>query len=98
MLPQLLKILEQALHPDERDDAVIFGSSALVLQGVSLEREIDDLDVFVSTTLFEKIAERFPVQYKPGKDDGQIAYIKPPASNKIEFLKSFPGVDFEKVR
>ena len=74
---------------------VVFGSSATAVRGVSLGRDINDLDLFVSETTFEKIATRLPVQFKQGGDGEMVPYLA--LSEKIEILKSFPGVSFANV-
>jgi hypothetical protein len=56
---------------------------------------LGDLDVFASYLTFERISERYPAQAKPAKEGGDVPFIQPYAD--IEVLKSFPGVEFEKV-
>ena len=92
MLQVLLgKTLAQLL-PEERKGIVIFGSSALVLQGVNLGRDINDLDLFVSEATFEGMTKRFEKRFKAGKDGEQIPYLAPVEG--IEILHSFPGIQF----
>ena len=80
---------------DEFGVAAKQSSSAIALRGVSLGREINDLDLFVSDATFDKIASRLPVQTKLGRDGEEVPYLTP--SEKIEILKSFPGVTFADV-
>jgi hypothetical protein len=81
--------------PEEREFVVVFGSSAIALRGISLGREINDLDLFVSDATFDKISSRLPVHFKDGKNGERVPYLSP--SEKIEILKSFPGVTFRDV-
>jgi hypothetical protein len=97
MLSDLLIKLKSQLLLTEQSGVVIFGSLAIVLQGVALGRPIDDLDIFASEEAFEKLAKRFQIQFKDGTDGAKVAYLKPLPDEKIEILRSFPGVTFEDV-
>ena len=94
-IAKLIQLLSEALSEEERTNVVIFGSAAIVLHGVHLDRKVGDLDVFASYLTFERISERYPVQAKPAKEGGDVPVIQPYAD--IEILKSFLGVEFEKV-
>lgn len=95
MLHVLLgKTLAQLL-PEERNSVVIFGSSALVLHGVDLQRDINDLDLFVSQATFEGMTKRFERRFKAGKDGENIPYLAP--SEGVEILQSFPGIHFHEA-
>jgi hypothetical protein len=52
-LSDLLRDTREKLVPEERQAVVVFGSSAIVLRGISVGREINDLDLFVSNEAFE---------------------------------------------
>jgi hypothetical protein len=90
-MDELLRCLAQLFPETERTEMVIFGSAAIVLQGVDIGRSVGDLDVFVSQATFEALAVRFGKQEKPGSD-GPVPFIAP--ARKIEILASFPGVEF----
>jgi hypothetical protein len=92
--PDLVSAAAECLSLDERNLVVVFGSSAIVLRGVPLGREINDLDLFVSDATFAKFAVRFDVKMKSGRD-GPVPYMNP--CEGVEILKSFPGVEFEDV-
>jgi hypothetical protein len=94
-IAKLIRLLSEALSEEERTDVVIFGSAAIILHGVDLGRNVGDLDVFASYLTFEGISERYPAQSKPAMEGGDIPFIQPYAD--IEILKSFPGVEFDKV-
>lgn len=81
----------------DQENFVLFGSAAIALNGVDLRREINDLDVFVSDETFKNLAPRFELKHKEGKgDEPPVPFYLP--AEKIEILKSFPGVLFEDVR
>lgn len=81
---------------EERSNYVLFGSAAILMNGVDLGRAIADLDIFVSDATFRSLKGRFPLRSKDASEGGLVcSYI--PAEN-VEILKSFPGVTFEQVR
>lgn len=92
---KLIQLLSETLFEEEGKEVVIFGSAAIYLHGVELNRDIDDLDVFASNLTFKKISKRYEVQCKPAKEGGKVPFIAP--HDDIEILKSFPGVDFNNV-
>lgn len=92
---KLIQLLSQATSEQERVEMVIFGSAAIVLHGIDLGREVNDLDVFASDRMFERLSGRYAVLVKPAKEGGHVPFIQP--CDDIEILKSFPGVEFEKV-
>lgn len=94
-LTGLLTNAAAALLPEERGQVVVFGSSAVVLHGVHLGREIDDLDLFGSDAVFDKMSSRFPSKTKVGKDGEKVVSLIP--GEDIEIHKSFPGVVFADV-
>lgn len=84
------------LVPEEEwNSVVIFGSSAVVLNGVDIGREVDDLDVFVSDEIFERLKEKCELEELTKK--GDVPYLKF-ESLKAEILKTFPGVEFSEVK
>jgi hypothetical protein len=95
MLQVLLGKTLAHLLPEERGGVVIFGSSALALHGVDLGRDINDLDLFVSEATFARMAGRFEMQFKTGKEGEQIPYLI--LLEGVEILQSFPGIHFHEV-
>ena len=91
---ELIKQLANHVNAGERENFVIFGSAAICLNGVDLQREINDLDVFVSETTFNNLKSCFTEQFKKG-GDGPVPFLSP--ETDIEILKSFPGVQFDQV-
>ena len=55
---KLLDTLSCQLERRFHQEIVIFGSSALVLNGVALDRNINDLDVFVSEETFGSLKKK----------------------------------------
>jgi hypothetical protein len=92
MLADTLRETAILLLPEERQGVIIFGSSALMLHGVDLGREIDDLDLFVSEAAFKRMASRFELKSKDGKDGEKVPYLEP--LEGVEIHQSFPGVHF----
>lgn len=71
-------------------DAVVFGSAAIVLNGVDLGRQIDDLDVFVSDASYGALKAHHlcqEVEKKPG-----VYALRVDGVDDVEILKTFPGV------
>ncbi|WNV06656.1 hypothetical protein RP726_09675 [Candidatus Methylospira mobilis] len=89
----LINKLFEKTKNGELENVVIFGSSAIALNEINLDRHIDDLDIFVSECDYNKLKnnKNFSEQYKTSKD-GQIPYLTPKDGVKIEILKTFPGV------
>ena len=73
---------------DELADAVIFGSSAITLNGRDLERQVDDLDLFVSEVAYERLRQRATEVVK--KFGVTALDVGVP---NIEIFKTFPGVE-----
>lgn len=94
-LSNLLDILYSQIESKFHEDFVIFVSSAIVLNGIKLNREINDLDVFVSEETFNFLGEFLSQKTKDAKEGGEIYYLE--IAEKIEVLKSFPGVEFDEV-
>jgi len=92
-IKKLLSILRDAIQ--DESELAIFGSAAIALRGVDLEREIGDVDAFVSAEAFERLGRRLGVKNKRGKDGETVPYIQP--ANDIEILSGFPGVSFNQV-
>ena len=96
LIRDLIGVLKEKLDPPDLDQLVIFGSAAMVLNGVDIQRPVDDLDVFVSPTLFNKLARKFGTQYKPAKEGGEIPFVSF-GQDPIEILATFPGVEYADV-
>jgi hypothetical protein len=90
MLSDLLIKLKSQLLLTEQSGVVIFGSLAIVLQGVALGRPIDDLDIFASEEAFEKLAKRFQIQFK----DGTGGLSETAARREDRDTKVLPRCDF----
>jgi hypothetical protein len=87
---------------------VIFGSAALLLNGIDLEREIGDLDIFLSEQDWREIKAKIE-RFAPDDKKYQIAFkakLEAPEEQigrivlyggKVELLCEFPGVAFSEV-
>jgi len=87
-LDTLVKLLAAVLPPDALTDAVIFGSAAIQLHG--LPKVASDLDVFVSSAVFESCAQSkdFARERKgPG-----IERLRLRVCASVEIFADFPGV------
>lgn len=93
----LIQRLTVFVQPENRANFVLFGSAALVLHGIDLERAIGDLDVFVSEETFASLRVCFEEKTKSGKDNELVPFYCPDPGAKIEILKSFPDVSFDEV-
>src|ERR1700681_2772812 len=93
IIEKLVERLADFVHQGKRANFVLFGSAAITLHGVNLERSIGDLE-FVSEETFSSLHVCFDEQQKDG-NDGPVPFFCPAA--KIEILKSFPGVSFDGV-
>ena len=89
---KLLRDLSSQLPAELLEKVVIFGSSAMILNDVPLDRPVDDLDVFVSSETFDELGEIFEEKSKPATEGGSISYIV--ICEKIEAFKSFLGIEF----
>jgi len=94
---RLVDSLVVAISADEASKMLIFGSAAVALQGVDLGRAINDLDIFVSEAIFERLALRFGVEERAAPEGGTIFFIRPVKDVEIEILKTIPGLTFEPV-
>src|SRR5712692_9281797 len=89
----LIRQLLDRIPLGELSDAVIFGSSAVTLNGRDLKRKVDDLDLFVSDHAYEQLKSRAEeVQKKPA-----VMVLHIPGVEKVEILKTFPGVSHGEV-
>ncbi len=79
-----------------QDELVVFGSAAIVLNGIELGRPVADLDLFASDATFSRLSDKFSLRYKQ-INGGTAPYIVPIEGLPIEILTSFPGVRFENV-
>ena len=92
---KLLQDLASKLPEEWHAKVVVFGSSAMMLNGVRMGRSVDDLDVFVSSETFDQLRGHFKEKTKPATEGGSVPYIE--IGEKIEVLKSFPGVKFSEA-
>ena len=90
---RLLQDLASRLPEEFHEKVVIFGSAAMLLNGVRMERSVKDLDVFVSSETFEELRVRFDEKWKPATEGGSVPYIE--ICEEVEALKSFPGIEFD---
>src|SRR6185295_4232616 len=90
----IIKLL-RAVPLSALPDAVIFGSAAITLGGIDLERKVDDLDVFISETTFSQLVKDGQAE-EYEKSPGVWA-LKIPRVAKVELLKTFPGVSHDGV-
>ncbi|MFH2133243.1 MAG: hypothetical protein ABIK68_22920 [bacterium] len=77
------------------DDSVIFGSAAIALNGIDLKRETNDLDLFVSESLYKRLKTDYST-YEVVKSDG-VTCLEVGVPD-IEIWKTFPGVSHFQVR
>ena len=94
-LERLIQNFADLIEDNERKKFIIFGSAAIILNGVDLGREPDDLDFFVSEATFENLSKRFKVKNE-AKEIGEIIESLTPLPN-VEIYKTFPGVLFDLV-
>jgi hypothetical protein len=87
-------LLCEELQPCDLRELIIFGSAAITLNEKDLNREIDDLDLFASESLYSKL--KLKDSLKEGKKN-DVTYLKTGVS-KIEIWKSFPGVEYDTVK
>lgn len=76
-------------------EAVIFGSSAIVLHGIDLGRPINDLDLFISDSAYAKLKDN-PVCAEIAKKPG-VYTLHVQGVEDVEILKCFPGVEHSLV-
>lgn len=77
---------------DYRDGLVVFGSSALTLQGLDLKRPLGDFDIFASSQAFEAISN------KHGGGDGTKVIVRMLNGSQIDVANAFPGVTFQEAK
>jgi len=94
-MDDLIRLLASLIENDQRNNYILFGSAAIALRGIDLDRPINDLDVFVSQDTFEGLSKKFKLEEKPGNDGPAVPFYKP--AENIEIWKSFPGVTFSDV-
>lgn len=78
-------------------EAVIFGSSAIILHEIDLERSINDLDIFVSENDYARLKRLKNITEfeKTSNQTGiKIFALKVAGIEDIEILKAFPGVNY----
>ena len=92
---KLLQDLASRLPAEFHEKVVIFGSSAMLLNDVRMNRPVDDLDVFVSSETFDKLRGLFDVETKSATEGGSIPKIV--ICEKIEVFKSFPSIEYSEA-
>ena len=95
-LNKISGLIQQAMQTIPKEalaEAVIFGSSAIVLNGVDLNREVDDLDIFVSDAVYSRLARLASEMEEKAPGVFALKFGAP----HIEILKEFPGVDHADV-
>ena len=92
---RLLQDLASGLPEGFHEKIVIFGSAAMLLNGVEMKRPVDDLDVFVSSDTFEELRGRFDEETASATEGGSIPKIV--IGDKIEAFESFPGIEFSEA-
>ncbi len=97
---ELISKLTSIIPIDNLLEAVIFGSSAITLYEINLERTINDLDIFVSDTDYEKLKQLNHIK-ELKKTSNNIKNTTPTLKvtgiEHIEILKAFPGVNHKEV-
>ncbi|MYB11676.1 MAG: hypothetical protein F4114_11685 [Rhodospirillaceae bacterium] len=91
---ELIKKASSILGSFNSDEFVIFGSLAIILNGLDLRDGANDLDFFVSDDTFVKLEETFEKKFK-GTNDGDIPYIE--LTEEIEVFKEFKGANFKNI-
>ncbi len=89
----LIRLALQVIPKELLAEAVIFGSSAIVLNGVDLKREVDDLDIFVSDAAYSRLAALASETEEKAPNVVALKFGPP----NIEILKEFSGVDHAAV-
>ncbi len=89
----LIRQARRTIADEYLAEAVIFGSAAIVLNGIDLHRAVDDLDIFVSEAAYARLEDgAFETEEKaPG-----VVALHFGAPN-IEIFKEFPGVSHAEV-
>lgn len=87
---KLILSLIQRLSLDLLQDAIVFGSAAIALNGVDLGRQIDDLDVFVSDHSYNRMKAN-PLCHEIEKKSG-VYSLQVNGIIDAEILMTFPGV------
>ena len=94
-LSSLIQKLCNKFPKNDLNEMIIFGSAAVTLHGRDLERKINDLDIFVSKSLFCELKSKHSL-IEIEKSKG-VKYLQT-GIPKIELWKSFPGVTFDIVK
>jgi hypothetical protein len=93
-MEKLISTLAALIEEKDRKHFLIFGSSAIVLNGIDLGREVHDLDIFVSEQTYTNLKGRFPEKAKAAALN--IVSFYEPAKN-IEIWGSWPGATFDQL-
>jgi hypothetical protein len=97
IIQSLIRKLQGALSEEEWKPMVVSASSAIMLNGVELERPVDDLDLFAPQEVFDALSRRMEVHTKPGKEGEPVPYLQPLAEEPIEIYVSFRGLNYHDV-
>jgi len=76
-------------------DAVVFGSAAIVLNRIELNRPIHDLDLFISGAACQSLRQQ------PGlieREKYGVHFLAAGDDERIELWPSFLGVDFDGIK
>lgn len=83
---------------EEREGIVVFGSAAIVLNGVGLSPGANDLDLFASDRTFSRLEGIFVRRLKKATEGGEIPFLALPDVPLAEIFRSFPGVTYSEIR
>ena len=94
-MPARIKAFSELLSDEERRGCVIFASTAIILHGVDLGRNSDDLDVFTSKKIYGQLKARFSDEAKLVENGSSVDRIVPLPN--VEVFATFPGVTYDEV-
>lgn len=85
------------IPPEEREGIIVFGSAAIILNGVPISPGASDLDLFVSDRTFSRLEGNFVRHFKKATEGGEIPFLVHPDVPSAEIFRSFPGVTYSGV-
>ena len=91
----LIHNLLEIVPIESLSDAVVFGSAAIVLNRIELNRPIHDLDLFISEAAYQSLRQQ------PGlveREKYSLHYLAADDDDRIELWSSFQGVDFKAIK
>lgn len=91
----LIHQVQQTLSAEEWEPMVVLGSSAIVLNGIELGRQVDDLDLFSSQEMFDALSCRLEVKTRPGKEGKPLLFLQPVPGLPVEIFCTFPGLNYK---